>query len=115
MCSTYPVFHVLGVDGPEEPAPLGFLYEGEALGAPDERLVAAAAVGEAEAAEERALAEVRPEVERGEHRGVSDHGGAGPVRRDGHRARRAVHDVDLNLVVEPETRNVHIFRSNTSM
>ena len=101
---THLVFHVFHVDGSEEAPTLGFLYEGEALGAPDEGLVAAAAVGEGEAAEERALAEVWPEVEAGKHRRVRDDGRTGAVRRDGHRARRTVQDVNLNLVVKPEIK-----------
>ena len=71
--------------------------------------MASAAVGEGEAAEERALAEVRPEVEAGQHRRVRHDGRSGSVRRDGNRARRTVQDVDLNLVVKPETKRYSVF------
>ena len=72
--------------------------------------MASAAVGEGEAAEERALAEVRPEVEAGQHRRVRHDGRSGSVRRDGNRARRTVQDVDLNLVVKPETKQGSLYK-----
>ena len=55
------------------------------------------------------LAEVWPEVEAGKHRRVGDDSRTGAVRRHGHRARRTIQYVDLNLVVKPEIKRYRMF------